>query len=77
MSRPDQPVLQARRKFLEMNALLQKSLPENLQPLVLEIGKAGAALFSALSDKEPNVKELHAELEKVIERIAAPLRPLK
>ena len=77
VSRPDQPVLPARRKFLEMNALLQKSLPEDLQPHVLEIGKAGAALFSALSDKEPNVKELHAELEKVIERIAALLRPLK
>ena len=32
---------------------------------------------SAMSDKEPNVKDLHAELEKSIERIAAPLRALR
>jgi len=77
VSRPDQPVLPTRRKFLEMNALLQKSLPEELQSHALEIGKAGAALFTAMSDKEPNVKDLHAELEKTIERIAAPLRALR
>ena len=77
VSRPDQPVLPTRRKFLEMNALLQKSLPEELQSHALEIGKAGASLFTAMSDKEPNVKDLHAELEKSIERIAAPLRALR
>jgi hypothetical protein len=77
MNKPDQPALPARRKFLEMNALLQKSLPEDAQPIVLEIGKAAAAFFNALSDKEPNVKELHAELEKSLEKVAAPLRPPK
>lgn len=77
LSKPDQPVLPARRKFLEMNQLLQKSLPEEVQPVILEIGNAAAAFFNAAADKEPNVKELHAELEKALEKIAAPLRPPK
>lgn len=76
-AKPDQPVLPARRKFLEMNALLQKSLPEDLQPMALEIGGCAARFFTALADKEPNVKELHAELEKTLEKLAGPLRLLK
>ena len=77
MGKPDQPVLPARRKFVEMNALLQKSMPEDLQGAVLEIGSRASAFFNALADKEPNVKELHAELEKSLEKIASPLRPPK
>jgi len=77
VAKPDQPVLPARRKFLEMNTLLQKSMPEEVQPTILEIGKASAAFFNAVADKEPGVKELHAELEKLLENIAAPLRPPK
>jgi hypothetical protein len=75
--KPDQPVLPAKRKFLEMNALLQKSMPEEVQPTILEVGTRAAAFFNALADKEPNVKELQAELEKSLEKIAAPLRPPK
>lgn len=77
MARPDQPVLPVRRKFLEMNALLQKSMPEDVQPVILEVGRISAAFFSALSDKDPGAKELHAELDRTLEKIAAPLRPLK
>lgn len=77
LRRPDGPVLPLRRKFVEMNAVLQKSLPEDFQPLVLEIGTRAAAFFNAVSDKEPNAKDLHAELDKTLEKLAAPLRPVK
>ena len=77
MANPDGPLLPRRRKFLEMNQLLQKSLPEDVQPTILEIGKASSAFFHAVEDKDPNVKELHADLEKALEKIAAPLRPPK
>jgi len=77
LNNPGQPVLPVRRKFLELNALLQKSMPEDVQPHILEVGRGAAAFFNALADKEPNVKELHAELEKSLEKIAAPLRPPK
>ena len=77
LANPDPPLLPRRRKFLEMNQLLQKSLPEDVQPVILEIGKASSAFFHAVEDKDPNAKELHAELEKALEKIAAPLRPPK
>ena len=75
LSKPDQPVLPSRRKFLEMNALLQKSMPEEVQVIILDIGKGGAAFFNALADKEPNAQQILAELEKNLEKIAGPLRP--
>jgi len=77
LAKSGQPLLLLRRKFLEMNALLQKSMPEEVQGNVLEISTRAAAFFNALSDKEPNVKELQAELEKSLEKLAAPLRPPK
>ncbi|MBI3857524.1 MAG: hypothetical protein HY293_17730 [Planctomycetes bacterium] len=77
LAQPDQPVLPVRRKFLAMNALLQKSLPEDLQPLVLEISTRSSAFFNAFSDKEPSAKELHARLIDSLEKLAAPMRPLK
>jgi hypothetical protein len=73
LANPDANPLPARRKFVEMNALLQKSLPEDLQPLVLEVGTQAADFFRAMSDKEPNVRELHAKLDRTLEKIAAPL----
>ena len=69
--------LPARRKFVEINSVLQKSLPQDFQPTVLEVGSRGAAFFNALSDKEPNVRELHAELDRTLDKLAAPLRPSK
>jgi len=66
--------LPARRKFLEINSILQKSLPEDFQPLILEAGTQAADFFRALSDKEPNVRELHAKLDQTLERMAAPLK---
>jgi hypothetical protein len=74
LGRPDDPVLPTRRKFVEMNALLQKSLPEDVQSTVLEIGTRAVSFFNALADKQPDVKELHKELEETFERLLAALR---
>jgi hypothetical protein len=77
LANPDAPVLPARRKFVEMNALLDKSVPEDFHPSVLEIGSRSVAYFNALADKQAGAKELHAELDKALERISAALRTLK
>jgi hypothetical protein len=77
LSNPDAPALPARRKFVEMNALLQKSLPEEFQPAVLEIGTRSVAFFNAVSDKDAQMKDLHGELDKLLDRLAAPFRPPK
>jgi hypothetical protein len=77
LSKPDVPALPARRRFVEMNALLQKSLSEDFQPVVLEIGTRSAAFFNAVSDKDAQMKEFHAELDKLLDKLAAPFRPLK
>ena len=73
LANTDAPPLPARRKFVEMNALLQKSLPEDFQPLILEVGTLAADFFRALSDKEPNLRELHAKLDKALEKLVAAL----
>ena len=39
-----------------------------------EAGTQAADFFRALSDKEPNVRELHAKLDGTLERMAAPLK---
>jgi len=69
----DTAPLPARRKFLEAIALLQKSLPEDFQPVVLEIGTLAADYFRALSDKEPTLRELQSKLDKALEKLAASL----
>jgi hypothetical protein len=74
LSHPDDPVLPARRKFVEMSALLQKSLPEEVQSALLEISGRSATFFSALSDKQPNAKELQKELDETFEKLIATLR---
>ena len=77
LGHPDAPVLPARRKFVEMNSLLDKSLPEDFHPLILEIGTRGVAFFNALADKEAGAKELQAELDRSLEKLATPLRRIK
>ncbi|HVE38767.1 MAG TPA: hypothetical protein VNM14_02695 [Planctomycetota bacterium] len=77
LARPDDPVLPARRKFVEMNALLQKSLPEDVQANVLEIGTRAVSFFTALADKQANAKELHKELDETFDRLLAALRNRK
>jgi hypothetical protein len=74
LSRPDDPVLPLRRKFVEMNALLQKSLPEEVQATVLEISTRSVPFFTALADKKPNAKELLKELDETFEKLIASLR---
>ena len=77
LAKADVDPLPAQRKFVEMNALLQKSLPEELQPQVLEIGTAATEFFRAVSDKEPTARELHAKLDKTLEKLAGSLGPRK
>jgi hypothetical protein len=77
LANPDGNPLPARRKFVETNALLQKSLPEDFQALILEVGTLAADFFRALSDKEPNLRELHSKLDKALEKLAAALGPPK
>lgn len=77
VSQPDVSVLFMRRRFVESNALLQKSLPGELQPMVLEIGAGAAAFFNALADKDPQAKDLYAEVDKILQKLAATLRPIK
>lgn len=77
ISQSDPAVLFMRRRFVESNLILQKSVPEELQPILLDIGSRAAAFFNALADKESNVKELYAELDKALEKLAGTLRTLK
>jgi len=74
---PDQPVLPARRKFLEMTELLDKSVPEAFHEAVLGIGSRAAAFFIAASDKTADVKTLHDDLDGLLQRFATTLRNLK
>jgi hypothetical protein len=77
LGRPNDPVLPARRKFVEMNALLQKSLPEEVQAMVLEISAGSVRFFNALSDKQADAKELQKELDASFEKLIATLRRAK
>ena len=77
LSKPDAPVLPFRRKFTEMNQLIQRSLPDQYQAFPVEIGTRAIAFFTALADKDANVKDLHAELDKALEKLAVPLRAIK
>ena len=74
LGRPNDPVLPARRKFVEMNALLQKSLPEEVQAMVIEISAGSVRFFNALADKQADAKELQKELDATFEKLLAALR---
>lgn len=71
---PDQRVLPVRRKFLETMDLLDKSVAETLHGDILDATSRAAALFEAVSDKTPEAKKLHAELDGLLQRFADSLR---
>lgn len=71
---PDQPVLPVRRRFIELTALLDKSVPVDYREVILGAISRGAALFNAVSDKTPDARQLHADLDGLLERFAATLR---
>lgn len=77
LGNPDKPVLPSRRRFVEMNSVLQRSLPEDFQPAILEIGTRSIEFFNALADKEPAAKEIHAQLDRLLQKLADSLRPPK
>jgi hypothetical protein len=74
---PDQPVLPARRKFLAMTELLDKSVPETFHEVVLGISSRAATFFAAVSDKSADVPTVYADLDGLLQRFADTLRNLK
>ncbi len=76
LDRPDD-VPAARRKFIEMTALLRKSLSEEEEAAILAMGGQAADFFHAVADRKPEAKTLFAELDKALEALAAPLRSPK
>ena len=74
LDHPNDPVQPARRKFVEMTALLQKSLPEEVQSMVLEISTRGVVFFASLADKQPEAKDLQKELDENFDKLIAALK---
>ena len=74
LENPDEPVLPVRRRFLELTALLDKSVPVDFHEVVLEIADRATAFFTAVSDKTPESKQIHAALDARLARLAASLR---
>jgi len=76
---PEHPseLVQTRRKFLEMTAMLDKSVPADFHEVVLDISARAAALFNAIADKDEGAKKMHAELDAILNRFATTLRGLK
>jgi hypothetical protein len=74
LGRPDDQLLPARRKFVEMSALLQKSLPQDYQAALLDIGASAVTYFTAIADKQPGAKDLQKELDQQLEKLIASLR---
>ena len=70
---PDDPVLPARRRFLEVTALLDKSIPADYHEVMLGIASRAASFFNAVSDKSPDIRKLHADLDGLLERFASTL----
>ncbi|HLY73823.1 MAG TPA: hypothetical protein VKU80_06855 [Planctomycetota bacterium] len=71
---PGEPVLPARRRFLEITALLDRSVPAEFHDLILGITTRAAAFFNAVSDKSPDTKQQQAELDGSLQRFAGTLR---
>ena len=71
---PDEPVLPARRAILEIVGSLDKSAPVEYHELFLSVTDRAASFFTAVSDKSPDVKTIHADLDRSLERLAATLR---
>jgi hypothetical protein len=74
LEKPDEPVLPARRRFLELMGILDKSVAADYHEAILGISDRAVAFFSAASDKSPDARKLHAELDGLLERFAATLR---
>lgn len=74
LENPDQPVLPARRRFLEIAGILQKSIPGDYHEVVLGATSRAAAFFNAASDKSPDLKALHADLDGLLERFIGTIR---
>lgn len=76
---PEHPseLVQSRRKFTEMTAMLDKSVPPDFHEAVLDITGRATSFFNAMADKDPELKKIHAELDARMKRLATTLRDLK
>lgn len=72
-----EPVLPARRRFLELVAELDKSAPPDFHDLLLAVTDRATAFFTAVSDKAPEAPKLQEELDRLLARLAETLRSLK
>ncbi|HVR85571.1 MAG TPA: hypothetical protein VMU54_14740 [Planctomycetota bacterium] len=70
---PDDPVQPSRRRFLELTAVLDKSVPDDFHEVILGITARAASFFNAVSDKSPDAKKLHADLDGLLQRFASTL----
>jgi hypothetical protein len=72
-----EPVPPARRRFLELIAGLDKSAPPTFHDLILAITTKATAFFNGVSDKSPDTKQLHEELDRLLIHFAGTLRNFK
>jgi hypothetical protein len=77
LDNPDEPLKPLRSRYLEITALLDKSVPPDFHDVILGATSRGAAFFAAVADKSPDVKQLHADLDGLLERFAGTLRNSK
>ena len=74
---PDTPVLPLRRKFMEMNSLLDKSIPPDFHVAVLDLESRSVGYFNALADKLEGTQDLQQGMDRALEKLADALRSLK
>ena len=77
LDNPDEPLKPARTRYLEITALLDKSVPPDFHEVILGATSRGAAFFAAVADKSPDLKQIHADLDGLLERFAGTLRNSK
>lgn len=75
--KPDGPIAPARRRFLELIAGVDRSVPPDFHETVLSITDRGTSFFNAVADKSSDVKTIHAELDRLLNRLAGSLRMIK
>lgn len=73
----DAPILPLRRKFMEMNSLLDKSVPPDFHVAILDLESRSVGLFNALADKLESAKDLQQDMDHALEKLAVAVRSIK
>jgi hypothetical protein len=61
----------------KLTELLDKSVPEAFHEVILGISDRASTFFAAASDKSPDLKTAHQDLDGLLRRFAETLRNLK